>query len=34
MSATFSDGEGHGDDAVATGKAVETADEVGQVIQH
>ena len=31
---TFSDGERHGDDSVATGKTVKAADEVGQVVQH
>lgn len=31
---TFSDAEGHCDDSVGAGDSVQTADEVGQVIQH
>lgn len=34
MGFTLSDAEGHGDNSVGTGDSVETADEVGQVVQH
>lgn len=34
LSLTFSDAEGHGHDPVGAGDSVQTADEVGQVVQH